>query len=322
MKERSKDTQTLFCSIVLNNMKRSSSFLIFTVLSLPLISAVGWELSIPSTTTARSRLRVREGSRFKIAIFADLHFGEDSWTDWGPRQDANSVNVMSKVLDAETPDFVVYLGDVVTANNIAIHNASLFWDKAISPTRDRNIPWTSLFGNHDDASFVWPLDWFSSSGIPPIICPSVSNSSWSSDDGCGFRGTTRVELIQEELKAANALSYSTIGHKELRPSVSNYVIPVESSDDSKQVVALLYFLDSGGGSYPEVISNAQVECIPELIFWHIPSKAYKKVAPRLWITRPCVGSINKERVAAQEAENGMMRVLEKRSSVKVLLTTN
>ncbi|CAN7050897.1 unnamed protein product [Brassica oleracea var. botrytis] len=331
MKERSKDTQTLFCSTVLNNMKRSSSFLIFTVLSLPLISAVGWELSIPSTTTTRSRLRVREGSRFKIAIFADLHFGEDSWTDWGPRQDENSVNVMSKVLDAETPDFVVYLGDVVTANNIAIHNASLFWDKAISPTRDRNIPWTSLFGNHDDASFVWPLDWFSSSGIPPIICPSVSNSSWSSDDGCGFRGTTRVELIQEELKAANALSYSTIGHKELRPSVSNYVIPVESSDDSKQVVALLYFLDSGGGSYPEVISNAQVEwfktksntlnpdlSIPELIFWHIPSKAYKKVAPRLWITRPCVGSINKERVAAQEAENGMMRVLEKRSSVKAV----
>lgn len=59
--------------------------------------------------------------------------------------------------------------------------------------------------------------------------------------------------------------------------------------------------------------------IPELIFWHIPSKAYKKVAPRLWITKPCVGSINKEKVAAQEAENGMMRVLENRSSVKVLI---
>lgn len=68
-----------------------------------------------------------------------------------------------------------------------------------------------------------------------------------------------MELIQEELKAAKALSYSTIGPKELWPSVSNYVIPVESSDDSIQVVALLYFLDSGGGSYPEVISNAQVE---------------------------------------------------------------
>lgn len=140
-----------------------------------------------------------------------------------------------------------------------------------------------------------------------------------------------MELIQEELKASNALSFSTIGPKELWPSVTNYVIPLESYDGSKRVVALLYFLDSGGGSYPEVISNAQVEwfktksntlnpdlSIPELIFWHIPSKAYKKVAPRLWITRPCVGSINKERVAAQEAENGMMRVLEKRSSVKAV----
>lgn len=58
--------------------------------------------------------------------------------------------------------------------------------------------------------------------------------------------------------------------------------------------------------------------IPELIFWHIPSKAYKKVASMLWITKPCVGSINKEKVAAQEAENGMMSVLENRSSVKVL----
>lgn len=155
---------------------------------------------------------------------------------------------------------MVYLGDVVTANNIAIQNASLFWDKAISPTRDRNIPWTTLFGNHDDASFVWPLDWFSSSGIPPILCPATSNSSSDDDDdGCAFRGTTRVELIQEEIKASNALSYSMIGPKELWPSVSNYVILVESSDDSKPAVALLYFLDSGGGSYPEVISNAQME---------------------------------------------------------------
>lgn len=81
-------------------MKKPSLFLIILVISLPLISAVGWELSIPTTV---GNLRVREGSTFKIAIFADLHFGEDTWTDWGPRQDVNSVNVMSAVLDAETP---------------------------------------------------------------------------------------------------------------------------------------------------------------------------------------------------------------------------
>jgi hypothetical protein len=41
------------------------------------------------------------------------------------------------------------------------------------------------------------------------------------------------------------------------------------------------------------------------------------VAPRLRIHKPCVGSMNKEKVAAQEAELGIMDMLVKRSSVKV-----
>ena len=57
--------------------------------------------------------------------------------------------------------------------------------------------------------------------------------------------------------------------------------------------------------------------VPELIFWHIPSAAYKKVAPWFGIHQPCVGSINKESVAAQEAEMGIMKLLVKMLSVKV-----
>ena len=40
---------------------------------------------------------------FKIALFADLHFGEDAWIGWGPQQDLNSLTVMSTVLDEENP---------------------------------------------------------------------------------------------------------------------------------------------------------------------------------------------------------------------------
>lgn len=57
--------------------------------------------------------------------------------------------------------------------------------------------------------------------------------------------------------------------------------------------------------------------MPEIIFWHIPSTAYKKVAPVFGIHKPCVGSINKERVAAQEAKTGIMKLLVERPSVKV-----
>ena len=73
-------------------------------------------------------------------------------------------------------DFVVYLGDVITANNIAVQNASLYWDLAISPTRARGIPWATVFGNHDDAAFEWPIEWLSPPGIPQRRCP-VANSS-------------------------------------------------------------------------------------------------------------------------------------------------
>jgi hypothetical protein len=36
-------------------------------------------------------------------MFADLHFGENAWDDWGPLQDVESSIVMSNVLDQELP---------------------------------------------------------------------------------------------------------------------------------------------------------------------------------------------------------------------------
>ncbi|KAG8372024.1 hypothetical protein BUALT_Bualt12G0023700 [Buddleja alternifolia] len=281
--------------------------------------------TVPLRITPEENLRVRKGAPFKIALFADLHFGEDSWTVWGPRQDVNSVRVMSTVLDKEQPDFVIYLGDVITGNNIMIKNASLYWDQAVSPTRVRGIPWSSIFGNHDDATFEWPLEWFSEIGIPQLHCPAANASSAK----CSFRGTTRLELMKSDIEQ-NKLSYSEDGPETLWPSVSNYVLKLSSSSDSHEGVVYMYFFDSGGGSYPQVISNAQVKWfqqkseelnpdsrVPEIIFWHIPSTAYKEVAPRFDIRSRCVGSIFMEDVAAQEAEMGIMKVLEKRSSVKV-----
>ncbi|XP_022747797.1 probable inactive purple acid phosphatase 16 isoform X2 [Durio zibethinus] len=315
-----------------------------TILSLPYISfllqaivlAVGasghphqehLQTIVQRKTTPENHIRIRAGAPFKIALFADLHFGENAWTDWGPQQDVRSIKVMSSVLDTETPDFVVYLGDVITANNIPIANASLYWDQALSPTRSRGIPWASVFGNHDDAPFVWPIEWFSAPGIPQLVCPVV-NSSYSGELECSFRGTSRLALMKNEMDN-NLLSFSRNGPKDLWPGISNYVLQVLSVETPQTPLVYLYFLDSGGGTYPEVISSAQVEWfkrlseeinpdsrVPELIFWHIPSKAYKKVAPIFRIRQPCVGSINKEKVAAQEAEMGIMKILVERPSIK------
>ncbi|MED6112593.1 putative inactive purple acid phosphatase 16, variant 2 [Stylosanthes scabra] len=278
---------------------------------------------------AESVVPMRAGAALKIAVFADLHFGEAESEGWGAVQDVNSIKVMNTVLDDETPDFVIYLGDVITANNIMVANASLYWDQAISPAQSRGIPWASVFGNHDDAAFEWPLEWFSGPGIPQIDCPPTGTSC-SGEEGCSFKGTGRLELMKNEITHKG--SFSSFGPRNLWPSVSNYVLQVSSSNNPESPVAFLYFLDSGGGSYPEVISSVQAEWfqqkskqinsdsrVPEIIFWHIPSTAYKTVAPKVGgIQKPCVGSINKESVASQEAETGIMNLLVNRTSVKAI----
>ncbi|KAL9261209.1 putative inactive purple acid phosphatase 16 [Drosera capensis] len=314
---------------------RTRSYLIFhlalvMILGIDCVGGGKWSTVALRMRSPEKELRPRgDGAPFKVGVFADLHFGENAWTNWGPKQDVNSVRVMEGVLDVEKPDFVVYLGDLITANNMPIANASQYWDMAISPTRARDIPWASVFGNHDDAQFVWPIEWFSTGGIPPVHCSSV-NSSYKADEVCSFIGTSRLELIKREI-GSGRLSLSNNGPRDLWPSVSNYVLKVSSDDDSESPLAFLYFLDSGGGSYPEVISSAQVEWfknksqkinpdsrVPEIIFWHIPSKSYNDVAPWFMILKPCVGAINKEKVAPQEAENGMMNLLTKRPSVKAV----
>jgi hypothetical protein len=62
-----------------------------------------------------------------------------------------------------------------------------------------------------------------------------------------------------------------------------------------------------------------IDCrIPEIVFWHIPSQAYRKIAPSPGspITQPCVGSINLEAVAPQAAEWGNYGYIDKQNFSK------
>lgn len=94
---------------------------------------------------------------------------------------------------------------------------------------------------------------------PPIKGNSIHQNAplAAGYEPCTFRGTTRVELMKSEI-TSNTLSYSIKGPNELWPAVSNYVLQVLSSDGTTPVL-LMYFFDSGGGSYPEVISYAQAQ---------------------------------------------------------------
>jgi hypothetical protein len=74
-----------------------------------------WLAAVPrfsSPTTYYSKaaqqplLRLNGHNEFHIAIFADLHYGEEEG-GWGINQDVNSTRVMNDILGFEDPDFVI-----------------------------------------------------------------------------------------------------------------------------------------------------------------------------------------------------------------------
>ncbi|KAI8003774.1 putative inactive purple acid phosphatase 16 [Camellia lanceoleosa] len=69
-------------------------------------------------------------------------------------------------------------------------------------------------------------------GFEAFVVDSMRRLMLPGEQHCSFRGTRRLELMRNEI-AHNTLSYSRAGPKELWPSISNYVLQLSSSNDSK-----------------------------------------------------------------------------------------
>ncbi|KAJ7529662.1 hypothetical protein O6H91_15G061000 [Diphasiastrum complanatum] len=271
----------------------ASGFVVAILLALGAAIMLERVSEFPINLHRKNGLAFRDKSSFKISIFADLHYGENAWDAWGPVQDVNSSRVMDFVLDVEKPDFVIFLGDVITANNLATANATLYWDKAIASTAKRSIPWASVLGNHDDAAFEWPVDWFGPAGIPGFCSDSELPSS-----SLYFSGTTRAELMNHEVQQRLSISLNGGG-------TYAEVISAHQATWFQQVA----------------IDNNPDGRTPEIVFWHIPSQAFDSVSPTPNgpISSPCFGTINLETVASQVGEWGIMNILKNRPSVKAVI---
>jgi predicted MPP superfamily phosphohydrolase len=138
----------------------------------------------------------RDG-KFKIMQIADLHysvsFGECRDTVINPctHSDNLTTSLLSRMLDAEKPDLVVFTGDQLNGQGTSWDPKSVL-AKFASAVTDRQIPWAAVFGNHDDEN-----------------------------------GISRTE----QMKLMKALPYSLVeeGPKDIH-GVGNYVLKVKSAD--------------------------------------------------------------------------------------------
>lgn len=247
----------------------------------------------------------------KILQFADLHYGEAESLPWGPEQDANSTRVMRQVLSSENitsrspcTSLLVYSGDQITGNNVGL-NATAYSALIYAEGERGKIFFASIFGNHDDA----PLD--NNKGKDKRAAPRKLST------------TSRMELLAFE-KATFPTSLTCHGPdacpSSLLPSVSNYYLLVNDARTGLVPQAVLYFLDSGGGDFDEVLEASVTSWLanisstlhtlygplPSITFVHIPPPEYAYSGPL-----KCVGM----------AEDGVTPTVGPNNLVSVLAAT-
>lgn len=106
-------------------------------------------------TMARPQPRINNSGKFKIIQLSDLHLstGFGVCRDEYPASthcdaDVRTIGFVGEMLDTEKPDLAVLSGDIVNGETSPDSQTAIF--KIAELLISRNIPYTIIFGNHDD----------------------------------------------------------------------------------------------------------------------------------------------------------------------------
>ncbi|CAL8125677.1 unnamed protein product [Orchesella dallaii] len=240
----------------------------------------------------RSPVHFNSNGTFKIVTFTDLHYGEGAGSDWGPANDIKSTKVMFDILDWEKPDFVVFTGDLMSAE-VMYPNGTETMDQLLEPVVKGNYKWASTYGNHDIGNNV-----------------------------------SREVILSAEQKYDG--SYTQQGEEGLIGN-TNYYIPIyppTGTNGSEEKPALiLWFFDSRGGRNSSGGISAYVHetvvdwfkltaqqmnetwgPVPSLAFFHYPTDEYKPIHDTIADHPECPGQ-HDDIVTPQERDTGFMEAL-------------
>ncbi|KAK3838377.1 MAG: Metallo-dependent phosphatase-like protein [Linnemannia elongata] len=250
-------------------------------------------------------LKFKDDGSFKIVQFADIHMATGPHTCYNAPSsmtctgDINTSEMMERVLEAERPDLVVFTGDNV--NGMTSNDAYSTILKYSKPVVERGIPWTIIFGNHDEEGDLSREEMMRSVQDVPF---SIAERGPA---GISGTGNFVLQIHRRDRRQPRR-------HRHHRPSFDTLIEDnehecdhgeeldedIETFDKEKNGRFTLYFLDSGAYSfnlaYPgyDWIKEDQVEWFRQtsqaitsrypkdkvpnaLAFFHIPIPEYALV---------------------------------------------
>lgn len=142
-------------------------------------------------------------------------------------QDARTVEVIEKVLDAENSQLVVLNGDLISGYGTRAYNSTLYLDQILAPIVDRGLPWATTYGNHDNQGYSKSKDLFRREKE--------------------YSGSLTMNMLRDNPRAG----------------ISNYYLEVYSASPNQDVPeAILWFFDSRGGTDPRDWVDKSVNLAP------------------------------------------------------------
>ena len=262
--------------------------------------------------------------KIRIVQFTDLHMGESD------KQDALSMRLMHDVLSNCMPDFVVFTGDQVAGYDVYSMERKMFlWQTALSVAAKFQVPFATIFGNHDDQPFhldpfmwhhlsyyflaigffacAWVFYYISRKQLIVYICVLMSFLSvFVLISLTSPSHYTRECFVEHEHKIYPSLSYTGVGPVDIH-GTSNYRVVLKMPRSS----IALYFIDSGGGMINEAIYPGQLKWLeslksdmPALAFVHVPPVQFGSL-----FSHECSGPVPNEAASRSTGSEELVKIL-------------
>ncbi|KAK5171702.1 uncharacterized protein LTR77_003338 [Saxophila tyrrhenica] len=170
--------------------------------------------------------RVRKDGRFKILQVSDAHLstgtgicrdaiGPDNKPSPNCEADVRTLDFLETLLDDEKPDLVILSGDQVEGPSAPDTQSALF--KLVAPLIERNIPYASIFGNHDDEG-ARSLSRTQQMALLQTLPGNLAHPGPAEVDGVG----NYYLEIQAEKSQHSALTIYLLDSHSLTPDEKNY----------------------------------------------------------------------------------------------------